>query len=202
MPYTNFTLDDLEEKFGVTNRDAQLFDIVESLQPSDWLIETLKRTRLISKRTEKSKSELILAPILVELIEQTNNYFAIYSGEVLKADIKNGLNGECDFLLSKNTGSHSISLPILSVVEAKKDDMDLGIAQCAAQMVGVNIYNINKNKPVTVIYGCATNADNWHFLKLEDNKLWIDTTRYYFADLPKILGVFNQIFNYYKATIG
>ncbi len=202
MPYTNFTLDDLEEKFGVTNRKAKLFDNVQPLQQSDWLIETFRRASFMSQRTEKSKSELILSPILLELVEQTNNYFEIYSGEILKADIKNGLNGECDFLLSKNTGSYSISLPILSVVEAKKDDIELGVAQCAAQMVGANIFNKKKNKEVAVIYGCTTNADKWKFLRLENNKILVDTDTYYFADLPKILGVFNQIFNYYKATIG
>jgi hypothetical protein len=202
MPYTNFKLDDLEEKLGISNRKACLFTNIQPVEPSDWLIETLSMGKTLSLRSEKAKSEVILSPILMDLRRKSGDYFSIHSGEVLNADAKRGLNGECDFLLSKNTGEYSINLPIFSIVEAKKGDIDLGIAQCGAQMVGANIFNTRRKKPVEVIYGCTTNANEWQFLRLENNQLLIDTDIYFFSDLPKILGVFNQIFNYYKATIG
>lgn len=202
MPYTNFTLDDLEDKFGVTNRRVSLFTDIQPLQPSAWLLETLSMAKNLALRSEKAKSEVILSPILMDLRRKSGDYFSIHSGEVLNVDAKRGLNGECDFLLSKNTGEYSINLPIFSIVEAKKGDIDLGIAQCGAQMVGANIFNTRRKKPVEVIYGCTKNANEWQFLKLENNKLFVDTDTYFFSDLPKILGIFNQIFNYYKATIG
>jgi hypothetical protein len=203
MPYTNFTLKIIEEKFGVTNRYIPLFDSVLPIKPSRWLLETLEMGKNIPLRSEKAKSEAILMPILMEMKKQTKDYFNIHSGEVLTANAKMGLNGECDFLLSKNKGTYSINLPILSVVEAKKGDIDLGIDQCAAQMIGANMVN---NKTATtkldVLYGCSTNGYQWKFLKLENDVISIDTDSYNSDNLSQVLGVFTQIFNYYKATIG
>ena len=75
---------------------------------------------------------MIVVPILLELRDLTSRFFTIYSGDNLNADEEAGLRGECDFILTKNTGTFDINYPILSVVEAKKNDIEIGIPQCAA----------------------------------------------------------------------
>jgi hypothetical protein len=202
MSYSNFTLDDLEEKYSIVNKNATLFTEIEPIEPTNWLKETLSMSKMTLLKSTKAKTEAVLFPILMELKQQTGNYFLIHSGETLNIDGKRGLSGEFDFLLSKNSTMYSLNLPIVSVVAPKKGDMELGIGQCAAQMVGANFFNIKRKNLVPIIYGCVTDAYCWKFLRLENNMIFVDRETYYFSDLPKILGVFNQIFNYYKATIG
>lgn len=88
-------------------------------------------------RSEKARSESLVYPILLEVRRRHNRFFTIYSGDQLLADRELGLVGECDFILARDTRSISLSVPLLTVVEANQQDMDLGIDQCAAQMVGV-----------------------------------------------------------------
>ncbi len=69
------------------------------------------------------------------------------------------MNGECDFILAKDVGSFSNNYPIFHIVEAKKNDIDLGVPQCAAQLVGAKFFNEKKSIKIDKIYGCVT-TDN------------------------------------------
>ena len=96
MAYSDFTLADLAEKFGVKNRLESLFDVKELLEPSDFLKQGLQAAKELPARTEKAKSESIVFPIILEMRRRNDNFFTIYSGENLNADESNGLKGECD----------------------------------------------------------------------------------------------------------
>ncbi len=199
MAYSDFSLDRLKKEFGINNKVQILFnDIEKSIKPSDWLKTTLEKTSKVNAKTEKAKSETIVFPILLEIKDRNDDFISVYSGESLQADEERGLKGECDFIITKNIESYSINYPILQIVEAKKHDIDLGIPQCAAQMLGAKIYNEQNETEINSIYGCVTTGDNWLFLKLEDNTLIIDKHKYYFDDLEKLLSVFQQILDYYK----
>jgi len=203
MAYRDFTLNTLEEKFSIINKGKALFsksDIIP-IAPSSWLSETLEMGQGLRLRSEKARSEAIVMPILFFLRKRNANFFTIHSGEVLNVDKENGLNGECDFLLSQNTGSYTIDTPIISIVEAKKHDIDLGINQCTAQMYGASLYNKKKGKFAEIIYGCVTTGSEWRFLKLENNLLSIDEEIYNLKELPTILGIFQHIIDYYKAIL-
>jgi len=203
MAYKDFTLEDLQMKFGVINTNASLFEGVElkKVPISDWLEKVLSIGRRLPLRTEKAKSELIVTPILIYLKDLNDDFLVVYSGEVLKADKELGLNGECDFLLTRNTNSVSINLPMITVVEAKKGELDSGIEQCAAQMYGVTLFNKKTNNPLDVIHGCVTNGREWQFMKLENNQLFVDEEIYNLKELPTILGIFQHIIDYYKAIL-
>jgi hypothetical protein len=196
MAYSDFTLVDLEEKFGIISQRKRLFDKVEPVPTiSDWLKYNIELAEELPVKSEKAKSELIVMPILVELRKNNLKYFTIYSGDSLNIDER--LKGECDFILSKDTGSAEINSPIMQVVEAKRNDVEVGIAQCSAQMLGARKFNERKNKNQPTIYGCVTTGDDWLFMKLED-KITIDTKKYYLGNLPELLGVFQLIIDAFK----
>ena len=155
----------------------------------------------MSLTSEKAKSELIITPILVELRNRNNNFFTVYSGEVLNANPAAGLSGECDFILTKDTNTFAISAPTITVVEAKKDNLELGVVQCAAQMVGIQRFNEKHGESVETIYGCATTAVSWQFLRLTGQELLIDHDKYFISELEAVSEVFQQIIDYYKGVL-
>ena len=205
MAYSNFTLEDLQTQFGIHNTVENLFDRdrIEKIKPNLLLSEHLKISKEVSLRTEKMRSELIIAPVILHLKQENKNFLTYYSGEVLNADKEKGLNGECDYLITQNVKTFSINTPIISVIEAKKGDEEdeSSIGQCAAQMYGSKIFNEKHGKKIDIIYGCVTSAKNWKFLKLDNHKVTIDKDTYFITEIETILGIFQHIINYYKKIL-
>jgi hypothetical protein len=202
MAYGDYkNLSEFSKKFGIANKVSIAVTSSQIIEPSDWLKDTLRRNRELPIKSEKSRSELIVSPILMELRERNDKFFTIYSGDNLNIDEENGLKGECDFILAKDNGTFDVSAPIMQVVEAKKNDIEIGIPQCAAQMLGAKIFNEREGNPTEIIYGCVTTGDDWLFMKLENNLLLIDNQKYYLGNLNQLLGTFQTIIDYYKGKI-
>lgn len=200
--YSNYSLEGIELQFAIKNQRERLFNNIIPLPITEWLENSLKIAEELPIRSEKARSELIVVPILIELRNQNDKFFTIYSGDSLNVDEKKGLRGECDFIIAKDTGSFNINVPILQVVEAKKLDIDAGIPQCAAQMIGASIFNKKKGVELEKIYGCVTTGDDWQFLKFEESTIFIDTRKYYLGNIEELLGVMQYIINYYKDILG
>lgn len=191
MAYSDFSLEAAIESFDLQEVNGPLFVDCPPQPPGAWLQETLALYRqfVLSSATEKARSEFIVAPILADLDRQNPGKFSIYSGRNLEGDRSLGLNGECDFLVGFSSGSRILRAPILTVVEAKNQDVNSGLGQCVAQLVGAWRFNQRKDSPVKRIYGCVTTGDEWQFLQLIDHQLFIDTDLYFIAQLPQLLGV-------------
>ncbi|TAE24751.1 MAG: hypothetical protein EAZ91_19970 [Cytophagales bacterium] len=200
MAYSDFTLDSIEETFGIKNYSRQLFEPLPPLALSPDLNKALKRARTLPIRSEKARSEWIVAPILVEVLELTNEFFTIYSGDILTADETVGLRGECDFILTKATGTFNINYPILQVVEAKKNDLDIGVPQCAAQLIGAQLFNKKKGVNLPFVYGCVTTGDEWLFMRLSGNELVIDIRKYYLVEIGELLALFVKLIDEFRTA--
>lgn len=196
MAYSDLTIEMLQSKYGIANNVGNLFENITKIYPTQWLMDSLENAKKLPLRSEKAKSEAIVFPILMELKKSNNDYFTIFSGENLNVDELN-LRGECDFIIAKETNSYTLGNPIMQIVEAKKNDIDVGIPQCAAQMVGAKFFNKMRNPEIEVVYGCVTTADEWVFLRLEDN-LIIDKKKYYLNEIEYLLGAFQSIIDFYK----
>ncbi len=110
MLYKDFTLDTIEEKFDVSNQVVPLFKDIKKVEPSDWLKKALETAQELPIRSEKAKSESIVFPILVELRNKNEKYFTIHSGDTLTANAEVGLDGECDFILAKESNTFNMIL--------------------------------------------------------------------------------------------
>ncbi|MFN0201899.1 MAG: hypothetical protein ACKVTZ_10275 [Bacteroidia bacterium] len=193
MPYGKYTLTTLKEHFGLTSHHCALFAEVEPKIPSEWLLETLKRSLAVAYTSEKARSEAIVMPILLEIRTQNENKIAIYSGANLEADKEQDLNGECDFILSYNEQGTEVESPIFCMIEAKDGNIVKAFGQCAAQMLGAQLFNHKKGKDTETMYGCVNNGNEWKFLKLQGKTILIDTNSYFINDLPQILGVLQKV---------
>ncbi len=87
----------------------------------------------------------------MEVRRKNPDFLTIYSGQNLNTDILAGLNGECNFILARDTHSFSINYPIFQVVEAKRGEIALGVAQCAAQPIGTRIINRKRSAELPIL---------------------------------------------------
>jgi hypothetical protein len=79
--------------------------------------------------------------------------------------------------------------PLITIVEAKRNDIDFGLGQCAAQMVGARQFNEHRGRAFGLMFGCVTTGDVWRFLKLDASQLGLDRQRYNIDKLGTILAV-------------
>ena len=192
MAYSNFTLDTVLEAFDLEEVDAAgIFAASKPVKPSELLTAVLARNipLALAVGTEKAKSELIVANVLVELREQLEHRISFFSGIEFNIDADADLTGVCDFMISLSPRQFSLKAPIIILVEAKKDDMLIGLGQCVAEMVAAQRFNAEKGNDIPRIYGAITSGIDWLFLKLEDKKLHIDMSAYQIAQCDKILGI-------------
>ena len=193
MSYSDFTYHSIRRLFGKIETQVSLFGTAAEIPPNAWLLETLERGRPFAYVSEKARSESIVWPILLACRELLDGACSIYSGVRLDVDAEKGLKGECDFLLTRTSPEPEPNAPLVVVVEAKQNDIEGGLGQCAAQMLGAARFNEIEKQPIEPIYGCVTTGDGWQFLRLEGDRLWIDRERYYLRDLGKLLGIFVSI---------
>lgn len=197
MPYSGFKLKELKRQFNLEEKGCKLFKDKASLTPSAWLNKTLALGLKMPLLSEKARSERIISPLLFELWEQNNERFGIYSGFNLDVDKEQNLNGECDFILAARGDTYTVECPVFMLIEAKDNDIKQGIPRCVAQMLGARLYNQQDDNPINIIYGCVTTGDDWQFLKLENDVIYIDTQRYYLDNIPQILGILQNIIEHY-----
>ena len=192
MAFTDFTLDVVESELGVTPHSGVLFPSPPAVSPPVWLSETLARGMELALVSEKARSEFIVAPILLAVRELSGGRIAILSGQRLDVDAERRLLGECDFILSLSEPLPRLRAPLVTIVEAKKNDIEGGLGQCIAQMVAAQIFNERAGHP-GVVYGCVTTGEDWQFLRLEGQSVVIDSSRRYINDVGSILAVFLAI---------
>jgi hypothetical protein len=196
MGYSNFKhIKTVVKQFKLDLQTDFLFKNIENKEPSNWLNETLNKVNSNLLTNEKAKSERIISPILTEVFESYQERISFFSGESIDIKPEENLSGPCDFFFALQPPKPYIEAPIISLAEAKDEDMDWGIAQCAAQMYGARLFNEIEGKNIPFIYGCATDGIEWKFIRLENDIYYLDNKIY--TDLREILGVWHYIINLY-----
>jgi hypothetical protein len=191
MAYSDFTLNSAAEILGVEIIDRSFLPVIEPVPFNTVLLHYLKRGQALAvgAGSEKARSEFIIAPILLELDEILQGHISIFSGQELTVDKALGLNGICDFIISRSPVKVKLSSPVVAIVEAKKGVMQDGWGQCIAEMVAAQRFNHQRQEPDTPIYGIVTTGTLWQFLVLEDRQVSIDNQEYPLEPVERILGI-------------
>lgn len=191
MSYSDFTLTELKSQFQLCIiENHNLFQQTPRLAISTQFATTLQKLipLALAVDTEKARSEWIVAPLLAEL-KFTLQDISLFSGIEFNIDPAKGLNGRCDFIISKSTEQFSLNAPVLVLVEAKNDNIKSGIGQCGAEMVAAQQFNQTQNNAIDTLYGCVTTGTNWRFLQLHQHDFYIDAVEHYIENPEKIMGI-------------
>lgn len=197
MAYSDFSLLKVRDAFSLTLEETRnLFLTVGAVQPSDLLKRLLDENLTLATaiNSEKARSEFLIAPILSEVRRQLDYQISLFSGTEFNVDPAQGLSGFCDFILSASREQYFISAPVVTVIEAKNENIIAGLGQCAATMIAAQIFNQRAGNEIPVIYGAVTSGTAWKFLTLEQNTVCIDSVEYYVNSVDKILGIILQTF--------
>ncbi|UBF30188.1 hypothetical protein K9N68_39315 (plasmid) [Kovacikia minuta CCNUW1] len=194
MSYSDFkTPEEAIIRFGLTETSVSMATVqpVAPIEGSERLNEQLQDgfQNALDVSTEKIRSELIVTPILREICRRFDYRIGYFSGVSFNVSAADGLNGECDFLLTGSSNPLIIQVPVLTLVEAKDASIRAGLGQCIAQMVAAMRFNARTGKEVA-IQGAVTTGDRWKFLTLFPNsQLQIDLDEYQVpSQLNDILG--------------
>jgi hypothetical protein len=193
MSYSEFTsIIKVKQAFGLTTVEGPRFlPQISPIGPSATLTDFLANSLPVAVATgsEKARSEMIITPVLLEVRKILQQNISLFSGEDFTVDYESGLDGICDYLISRSPEMLEIEAPAVAVVEAQKADLKTGIGPCVAEMVAMQKFNEAKGKPISVIYGCVSNGTQWRFLKLEEKIVSIDLNDYALPPVDEILGM-------------
>jgi hypothetical protein len=190
MAYSEFTLKKVKSEFSLKIVETEdLFSSVKDVEISDFLAELLKQNvpLALAIGTEKASSELIIINLFLEIKKQLNISF--FSGIDFTVDKDKGLNGFCDFIISKSKEQLFLDTPIVVITEAKNEKIMGGLGQCVAEMIAAQIYNEKEGNALPCIYGAVTTGHAWKFLKLEETTVYIDIEDYYIKTPNKIISI-------------
>jgi len=189
----DFTLAELKAKFNLTIVEkVGIFKKANPIPPSSPILQSILDRNVplaLAINTEKARSEMIIAPILLELFSLFEGKISLFSGSEFNVDKALGLNGFIDFLISLSPEQLYIESPVAIIVEAKKEDLNQAIPQCIAAMLGAMRFNESHGQSILPIYGVVTTGNLWKFLLLEENRVTIDLNEYYISPIESLLGV-------------
>jgi len=196
MAYTDFTLELAEQRFGLTTVLADIFPDSAPVPVPSWLSESLGRGQAVAAMvSEKARSEFIVAPILMTCRELVSGELAIFSGQRLDVDPTRGLVGECDYILARSAPIPRLRAPLITVMEAKRGDIELGLGQCVAQMVAAQLFNERAGTNPIPLFGVITTGEVWQFLKLNGTRLTMHSERLYIDNLGVVLAALKAALN-------
>jgi len=204
MAYSDFkTIKDVKAKFPITvSSTHSFFTDIEEVQPSELLRATLAENIPVALNinTEKARSELIITPIMMEVRRLFNGQMAFFSGIDFTVDVSLGLNGYCDYILSRSPDQMFLTAPIVCMVEAKNERIVSAYGQCLAEMIAAQKFNqADQDQEQTqahdmmTIWGAATTGSIWRFLRLQGNQAFVDADEYQVSQIAKLLGILKHI---------
>jgi hypothetical protein len=192
MSYSQFTIAQIKSEFGIKLLETiGFYSQIPEHSYSNFLSETLEYNvpLAIAINSEKSRSEMIVTPILIEVRKQLGNQISLFSGKEFTVDPQRGLSGFCDFLIGKSAEQLMIEAPVIALVEAKNDNLESGFGQCMAEMIAAQLFNQRQGNEIKKIYGVVTTGSLWKFMQLEEQTITLDLNEYFLGNIGKIMGI-------------
>ncbi len=196
MAYSDFTLKKVKAELNIILVEKNsVFSHIKAVEISRYLKDTLKRnvSLALAINTEKARSELIIINILLEIKEKFPDAVSLFSGTDFNVDKEKGLSGFCDFIISCSPEQLYLESPVITITEAKNENIVSGLGQCIAEMYASQIYNEREGCNLPSVYGAVTTGDEWKFIKLIKDTAYIDTDKYYINDIEKIVGILTEM---------
>ena len=189
----------VQVEFNITLNE-QNFIFADSVDPPEIFLREFEFTRenLPVFTSEGARTEAVIFPILREVYKGYSDKFVLWIQKSFSYDAK--LSGTPDYLLATKSplGKTVLAKPLLGVVEAKKNDFEVGWAQCLAELIAIQKINADEETPV---YGIVTDAERWQFGRLQKSLFTRHVAGFTIDDLPELFGTLHFIFQSISANV-
>lgn len=176
------------------------FVFAESVNPSEIFLSEFEFTRenLPVFTSEGARTEAIIFPILREVYKGYTDKFVLWIQKSFSYDAK--LNGTPDYLIATKSplGKTVFAKPLLGVVEARKNDFEVGWAQCLAELIAIQKINGDEE---TYVYGIVTDGERWQFGRLQKTLFTRHIAGFTIDDLPELFGTLHFVFQSISANV-
>jgi len=194
MAFRDFGFPEVQQALGLSLSETNLFDIPALDLPGEFVQRIRGDVAMaLAINTEKARSEFIIAPVLSELRRLLGGRFGLFSGVEFDVDSSRGLNGFCDFILTRSSLQSVLTAPVVAIAEAKNDNLRTGLGQCIAAMVAAWEFNARSSAGVSVVHGVVTTGSAWKFLRLSGADVTLDIREYFITELGPIMGILAHI---------
>ena len=199
MAFSDFkTLTEVQKRFEIRDSASDFVSGDNLLNPSEQFLQGLAfaRQHLNVFRSEAARCEAIIYPILLESYKAYAERYMLWIREPLAYD--GILSGTLDYFVATRSelGKNVVGTPVVMVVEAKKNDFEIGWGQCLAAMIAsqkINAQEINRNAMFPV-YGIVTDGVMWQFGKLAGDTFMENITPFSLGDVPRLFGAIDAVF--------
>jgi len=187
MAFTDFNSPDEVQKAYQIKYVEEDFLVIMSVSAPEHFVQEFEFSNAYFDifSSEASRCENVIYPILREVCKKFVDRYSLWSHKSIAAD--SILSGTPDYIIAKRSelGKNVLGRPLVLVAEAKQNDFTKGWGQCLAELVAAQ--KLNNNAQQTV-YGIVTDAEVWHFGKLEDNVFTRNQTRMKIDELENVFG--------------
>ncbi len=177
--------------FNVTETSKNIFKNIAIVHVPQTLQSEIEFniTEMPYNVSESSICEMVIFPILKSLWTNFKAKLLLWSHKGIGKEAD--LMGIPDYIIAKRSPlGRVMDLPMLVMIEAKKDDFDGGWGQCLAQMISAQ----KLNQSDSCIYGIVTNGDTWQFGNLVNQSFTKNTFPIGINEMDKLYSALYFIF--------
>ena len=199
MAFSDFkSVAEVQAKFSIRSTEGDFVGDEEPLTPSAQFLQEFEfnRQHLHTVGSEMARCETLIFPVLREVYKAYAEDYVLWIGESLAYD--ETLSGTPDYFIATKSelGGRILGTPLIIVVEAKKNDFEVGWGQCLAELIAaqkINAQNIKEHAAFPV-YGIVTDGISWQFGKLIGDTFTENLTPFSLGDLPRLFGAIDAVF--------
>ena len=193
MAFSDFkTISEVQEKFRIKYSSNDFFG-VEAKDPSEQFLKELEfsQQHIDFFTSDGSRCEVVIFPILREIYKDYAENYGLWVKKSIAYD--ETLNGIPDYLIATKSelGITVVGMPLIMMVEAKKNDFELGWGQCLAELVAAQKINDDTTFPV---HGIVTDGILWQFGRLVGNVFTRNRSNFSLDNLPSLFGAVDSVF--------
>jgi len=127
--------------------------------------------------------------MLAEVWRLGGGSISLFSGVDFTVDDEDGSGSVCDYLFSLSPLQLIVQAPVVTVVEAKNDNIKSGLGQCVAELLAAQRFNAQRGLELPHLYGVITTGSTWKFLRLSGVDVMVDEAEYHIGQPEVILGI-------------
>ncbi len=194
MPFSDFkAIPDVQERFQIRHVENDFIEVAHTIGPSEQFLQELEFSRQYINifASEGSRCEAVIFPILREVYKGYAEHYALWIKKSITYD--DVLNGTPDYFISTRSelGKLVVGTPLIMLVEAKKNDFEVGWGQCLAELVAAQKINEDMEHPV---YGIVSDGTLWQIGCLVNETFTQNRTSFSVDDLPVLFSAIDSVF--------